>query len=160
MIKFIAAIDSKRGMANEENIPWLGKIPSDTAYYRQKIEDGIILMGYGTYKVISKPYHGRVNYVATNSDEPLREGFEPVKDARAFLQQATGDVWNLGGPGLFASTIDLADELYLTHIEGDFNCTKFFPPYEDEFTLADKSQPITENGITFYFAQYVRRAAA
>ena len=157
MIRFIAAIDEKRGIADDNNIPWLGKLPSDTEYYRDKIKTGKILMGYGTYQVISKPYHERINYVATNNSEILNEGFEAVKDARAFIQNTDEDVWVLGGAGLFASTIDLADELYLTQVEGDFNCTKFFPKFEQDFELISKTKSLTENGIKFRFEVWKRK---
>jgi dihydrofolate reductase len=157
MIRFIAAIDSKNGIADEHGIPWQGKIPSDVKYYRDKVKGGTILMGYGLYKEISNPYPGGTNYVATSkTDERLREGFQPVPDARKFLEEAKGDVWNLGGAGLFASTFDFADELYITQLDGDFNCTKFFPQFKEQFQLVSSSDPITENNITFRFQVWKR----
>ncbi len=155
MIRAIVAIDSKRGMANDKGIPW--DLPTDRAYYRKNTENGIILMGYGTYVEFSKPMHGRTNYVATSKDEQLREGFEAVTDARGFLQKAEEDVWVIGGAGLFASTLDLIDELYVTQLEGDFGCTKFFPEYKDNYELASASEPKTENGITFRFEIWRRK---
>lgn len=158
MIRCIAALDNKRGIANDHGIPWQGKLPTDVAYYRAKITSGTLLMGYGLYKELTKPYPGGINYVATdNKAEKFPEGFEPVYDAREFLQKAEGDVWNLGGAGLFMSTLDLADELYLTKIEADFNCTKFFPEYENDFELVSQSEPQIENGLTFRFTVYRRK---
>jgi len=157
MIKALVAIDEKRGMANEHGIPWQGKIPTDNKYYHDSISTGTLIMGYGMYVEVSKPYPGGTNYVATNSDEPLREGFAAVKDARKFLQEATDDVWNLGGPGLIASTLDLIDELYITQLEGDFNCTKFLPEYEQDFEKVSESEPVTENDITYRFTVWHRK---
>lgn len=159
MIRFIAAIDSKRGIADEHGIPWQGKIPSDVHYYHGKIKamPGTMLMGYGLYKELSKPYEGGTNYVAIKDQaEPLRDGFEPVTDAVEFLKNVQGDAWNLGGALLFQSTFELADELYLTKLGGDFGCTKFFPEYEDKFEQVSQSDPITENGITFRFTVWKR----
>jgi dihydrofolate reductase len=151
-------MDEKQGIADGHGIPWQGKIPGDVAYYRKKIQDGgIILMGYGLYKELSKPYPGGINYVASmNAKEKLRPGFEPVTDARAFLENAKGNVWNLGGAALFTSTIDLADEVYITQLNGDYKCTKFFPPFKDQFELASNSEPQTENGITYTFQIWKR----
>jgi len=156
MIRFIAAIDQKHGIADDHGIPWQGKLSTDVKYYHDKIKTGTLLMGYGLYKELSHPYPGGINFVATSKHETLRDGFEPVADARAFLQKAQGDVWNLGGAALFASTIDLADELYLTKIEADFNCTKFFPEYEHNFTLVSQTPSQVENGLTFTFTVYKR----
>jgi len=158
MIRSIVAIDEKRGMANNGGIPWQGKIPSDTAYFREKtLSGGIILMGYGTYAEFKQPLHERKNFVATHKVEPLRDGFNKVHDAREFLQQATENVWNIGGAALFEDTLDLNDELYVTKLQGDFDCTKFFPEYEDTFKLVSESEPVVENGITFTFCVYKRK---
>ncbi len=157
MIRSIVALDSKRGLADDHGIPWQGKIPSDTKYYRAKLTAGTLLMGYGMYKEITKPYPGGTNYVATDSDEELRPGFEAVSDARKFLQEASGDVWNLGGAGLIASTLDLIDELYITQLEGDFGCTKFMPVYQQDYIKISESDPLTENGITFRFTVWCRK---
>lgn len=159
MIRFIAAIDSRNGIADEHGIPWQGRIPTDVKYYREKLKTGTILMGYGLYKELSDPYPGEINYVATlDKQEKLRAGFEPVYDAREFLEKhKTEDIWNAGGALLFQSTIDLADELYLTRLDQDFNCTKFFPDFEADFARVSQSDPHTENGITFVFEVWARK---
>ena len=157
MIRFIAALDSKHGIADEHGIPWQGKIPSDVQYFREKTLGGNVMMGYGWYQEQLKPLPERRNLVATSSDEELRPGFEKVTDARAFLQSTTEDIWVGGGAGLFASTLDLADELYLTMLEQDFHCTKFFPDFEDKFMVSSISQPKTENGVRYRFTVWVRK---
>ncbi len=160
MIRMIAAIDKDGGVADDHGIPWQGKIPGDVEYYHKKISTGALLMGYGVYKELSKPYPGGVNYVANLEPVELRDGFELVLDARQFLQEQSGDVWNLGGAALFTSTIDLADELYLTQLQRSFNCTKFFPKFKDKFELKSESQPITENGITYTFQVWTRKGSS
>lgn len=156
MVRFIAAIDSKLGVANDENIPWLGKIPSDTKYYRKVTEGGTVLMGYGTYEKYPSPLPDRRNVVATSSSRQLRNGFESTKDGVKFLHEFKGDIWVLGGAGLFSSTFNLADELYITQLQGDFKCTKFFPEFKQLFTLKSQSKPISENGITYNFQIWSR----
>jgi|SRR5665213_417182 len=151
MIRFIAAIDSKLGMANDQGIPWQGKVPSDVAYFRDKTVGSVVLMGYGTYKEFSSPLPERTNVVASSKDVSLSPGFQLTNDARQFLLSATGDIWVIGGPGLFAQTLDLVNELYLTRIEGDFGCTKFFPEFIDMFEEVSSTEPITENGISLHF---------
>jgi dihydrofolate reductase len=150
MIRFIAAVDSKLGMADDNGIPWQRSIPTDIAYFRDKTLGSTVLMGYGTYKVTSL-LPKRRNVVASSKDTELLPGFELTKDAREFLINATEDIWVIGGPGLFAQTLDLAEELYLTRLAADFKCTKFFPEFMTIFELKSKTTPITENGIKFHF---------
>jgi dihydrofolate reductase len=157
MIHFIAAIDSKSGMAGEHGIPWQGKIPNEVKYFREKTEGSTILMGYGTYVEFKSPLPNRRNVVASSKTEALKPGFELTPDARQFIQSASEDVWVIGGGGLFSQTLDLADELYLTRINGDFNCSKFFPEFESKFDLRSRSEPQTENAITYYFEIWQRK---
>lgn len=155
MIRFIAALDDKRGIADDHGIPWLSKLPTDMAQYRAKIYGQPVIMGYNHYMELTRPYPGSDNYVATSKTE-LQDGFVAVADAYQFLAQFEGDIWNIGGAQLYASTIDLADELYLTRVDRDFHCTKFFPPFEREFKCIETSARQSENEITFHFERWVR----
>ncbi len=157
MIRCIAALDSKNGIADDHGIPWAGKLPKEVHYYLEHIKNTDLIMGYGVYVELSKPYNNAVNYVATTSQDNLREAFTPIHDARKLLQNYKGEIWDIGGAGLFASTIDLADELHLTRIQKDFHCTKFFPPFEDKFELVSRSDAQEENGITYYFEIWKRK---
>lgn len=161
MIRFIAAIDNQRGIADEHGIPWQGKIPGDVAYYTSKLKGGIVLMGYGLYRELPHPYAAAKNYVASSdANTKLRDGFELVTDAREFLAQHQADnVWNAGGALLFESTFDLAEELYLTILDGDFGCTKFFPEYSASFEQVSSTEPMTENGVTYRFTIWRRKPA-
>ena len=157
MIRAIVAIDEKLGMADDHGIPWQGKIPSDVKQFREKTLHGTGMMGGGWYKEQEKPLPQRRNIVATNSTEPLRPGFEGTNDARKFLQDFKGDIWVGGGAALLESTLDLADELHLTLLEGDFGCTKFFPEYKDKFEMASAGDWITENGVTYRFEVWKKK---
>lgn len=150
MMRMIVAVDSAGGMATEQGIPWT--LPTDQRFFSDQIADGVILMGYHTYLEVKSPLHERVNYVATRRTTELRDGFVAVPDAAAFVVEHRDDtIQNIGGAGLFASTLHLADELLVTRIDADFRCTTFFPPFEDRFDLVAESDRIEENGVTFTF---------
>ncbi|MEI9913413.1 MAG: dihydrofolate reductase [Candidatus Saccharibacteria bacterium] len=61
----------------------------------------------------------------------------------------------LVGQVIFAATINVADELYLTLVDGDFNCDQFFPEYNN-FKLQDTDGPYSENGLNFSFKLYAK----
>lgn len=158
MLRLIAAIDEANGVADERGIPWQGKLPADTEYYRKQTSTGIIVMGYGTYKEFDAPLHNRENFVVTHSDTgELRPGFTGIADTESFLHQHSNElVWVIGGAALFAKTITKANELYITQLHDDFHCTKFFPRFSDAFHLQSDSGPHVENGITFHFEIWQR----
>jgi dihydrofolate reductase len=157
MVYFIVVIDSKRGMANEQGIPWKGKTPKEVAYFRANTIHHNIMMGYGTYIEFTKPLSDRRNLVASTQAVSLLPGFELVLDAREFLMSSQEDVWVIGGAELFTSTLDLADELYITQLEGNFNCTKFFPEFEQNFVRISQSEIQEENGIRYRFQIWKRK---
>lgn len=157
MIRAIAAIDDKRGLADDDGIPW--SLPSDRAHEREETRGGNLLMGYNTYLEFTSAPDNRHWFVLTDGAEPLREGFEPVTDLKNFMENPPRDLWLFGGAGVFAQTIDYADELWLTRVDGDFHCTKFFPEFENQFELVQQGRPQSENGVTFQYEIWKRRTA-
>jgi dihydrofolate reductase len=156
MIRFIAAMDSRRGIATDTGIPW--KLPGDSAYFRRQTEAGLIVMGRATYQEFSAPLHERDNYVLTRSADPLRDGFQTVHDFDEFADgHASDDIWVIGGAMVFAATMARAEELYITQVLVDFDCTKFFPDYDDEFAIFDQGDEQQENGVGYRFERWRRR---
>ena len=154
MIRFIAAIDQKRGIAKEGRIPW--HLPTDEQYFLQKTsqDGGVVLMGRATFEAIGHPLKERRNIVISKSLGPT-EGIEVMNDLQQALHVAK-DVWVIGGAAIFEQTLSFADELYITRIETDENCDRFFPEFEKGFELTSKSKPRHENGLTFRFCKYRR----
>jgi dihydrofolate reductase len=151
MIRFIAAIDSKQGVANNHGLPWQGKLPTEVAYFRSKTTNSTVLMGYNTYTEFTHPLSLRRNLVATHKTEQLRAGFEKIQDARKFLTNNKEDIWVIGGPKLFSQLLDMADELYITQLDQSFNSTKFFPEFKHNFQKVSESPAHFENGISFRY---------
>lgn len=157
MIFAIVAVDLKNGIATDAGIPW--DLPGDRRYFRRQISGKTVLMGYGVYAELDEPLPGCRNLVATTKIEPLRDGFEPVTEAEAYLQTAQNakqEVWIIGGAGLYASTIDYVDTVYLTQIASDFSCSKFFPDISHTFKRISASPDYQENGIEYHFEIWKR----
>jgi dihydrofolate reductase len=161
MIRLIAALDDKRGIGKNGLIPW--KIPEDEQYFtdQTKLYGGNVLTGGRTFRLT---YHGplkdRQNFIVTHETEPI-EGAVVVNDIAKFLEEFKGkDLWVAGGAAVFQEVMALgyADELYLTHIEADFDCDRFFPPYEKDFKLAEQSEEHQQNNLRFRYARYAKKA--
>lgn len=147
MIRLIAAIDSKRGIATDRGVPW--RLPTDRAYWRDKVKHDIVLAGSSTFR--QEIYTDKQTVIASRTLDQAPAGCQLTRDAADFVRDATDDVWVIGGAHIYSATIAAADELYLTLVDGDFSCTKFFPDYQNDFECVDPGQPLTENGITFRF---------
>jgi dihydrofolate reductase len=158
MIRLIAAIDSRRGVATDSGIPW--KLPGDTAYFHDKTTTGVIVMGWTTYNEFAAPLHGRENFVLTTHSEALRAGFRPIGSLDELVtDQPDQQMWVIGGAKVYAETIGEAGELLLTQVVGDFDCTKFFPPYHADFQLSAHGEDQREGGITYRFETWQRLLA-
>jgi dihydrofolate reductase len=157
LIRQIAAIDSRRGIATDSGIPW--KLPGDSAYFRAKTESGLIVMGRSTSDEFAAPLHDRDNYVFSRRSTRLRPGFLVVTDLDELRRAHPGeDIWIIGGATVYAETITQADELLLTQVQGDFHCTKFFPPYDDAFRLSSHGDDQRDGGVSYRFEIWSRIA--
>jgi dihydrofolate reductase len=152
--RLIAAIDIKRGIAQDSGIPWQGRIPSDSRYFVDQTSTGTIAMGYRTYEELDRPLGNAPNVVSVRggSSPRLKPGFVAVVDLEhLFHQTPEALVWVIGGAALFSQSMSFADELYITQLQEDFQCTKFFPDFISDFHLADSQPPLAEDGIQFQF---------
>jgi hypothetical protein len=81
-----------------------------------------------TYNAFAAPLHDRENFVLTADAAPLRTGFRAIGNLAQLVTENPGeDVWVIGGAKVYAETIGEAEELFLTQVFGDFDCTKFSP---------------------------------
>src|ERR1700679_1620258 len=93
MIRLIAAIDRKRGVAKGGLQPWY--IPEDERYFGEqtKKNGGAVLVGSTTFKTFHEPLAGRQNYVLTSDRTPIT-GAELVNDLEKFLKDFQNkDLW-------------------------------------------------------------------
>ncbi len=155
MIRIIAAIDQKRGIAKRGCIPW--SIPADERFFTRQTKKygGVTLTGRVTFDTFKRPLVDRQNFVLTHRKEPIA-GAELVHDLEAFLDTHT-DAWVVGGAEVFAQTIQHADELYLTPIDATFGCDRFFPEYQHQFKRVNQSPAQEENGFRFRYEIWRRK---
>lgn len=163
MIRLIAAIDRRRGIGKHGGLPW--SIPEDEAYFTRQTKTfgGNVLTGGRTFRDTyhSRPLVKRQNYILTRHDLNI-PGAIPVHDLHAFLEEFNDkDLWVAGGSEVFEEIIKAgkADELYLTHIDADFGCDRFFPEYENIFKKIEESEVREQNGFRFTYATYVPKTA-
>lgn len=158
MIRHIVALDSQRGMAKNGGIPW--RAPTDVKRYKRLsfAPGNYVLTGSHTYAQAVDDLVNCHAYVLTTQPGPLPNA-TVIHNLDAFLDSmAEKDLWVIGGASVFTQTLSRADELYITEIEGEFQCDLFYPPYTDDFYLAERSQPIVENDLHYTFCLYKPKA--
>ena len=64
----------------------------------------------------------------------------------------------IGGAEIFNLVMDIADRLYITLIQSEFEGDTFFPAYEDEWVLKSTSEEIiSKNGTSFVYQIYDKK---
>nr|AIA17897.1 Dihydrofolate reductase [uncultured bacterium] len=131
MIALVAAV-AKNGVIGAKNdLPWY--LPEDLKRFKEITTGKTVLMGRKTFESImarlKKPLPNRINIVITrNLDYKVPEGVVVQADvASAMRSHGSSDIFIIGGGEIFAQTFDLADTLYITHVDKDVEGDVYFP---------------------------------
>lgn len=157
-INAILAHDDKWGIGKNNDLPW-ERNAADMKWFRDCTIGHVVVMGRKTWESIgSKPLSKRVNVVVSNQQfpDPKNGGPDHVlsgdvsQGIRTLLNDLYPDlkIWIIGGANLYKQTLSHCDNIYLTHIAGDYSCDTFVPMNEyltDHVKLANKKQ----DGLTF-----------
>lgn len=136
-ISLIAAMDEKRGIGKDNKLPW--QIPEDLERFRKLTSGHIVVMGRKTFESIGRVLPNRRNIIITHNESFKIEGVKTVRSLeeaiKVALRQAQDEeeIFIIGGGQIYQQAIGAADKLYLTLIEGDFECDTFFPEYQADF---------------------------
>lgn len=129
-ISLIAALDKNNIIGNKGEIPWSFK--EDFKYFKEKTLNSPVIMGRKTYESIGKPLPHRINMVLS-SDETYKphEDVLVVSSPKKALSLCIGsdEVFICGGSKIYEEFMPLADNMYLTHIDGQFEGDIYFPNF-------------------------------
>lgn len=140
MISIIAAIANNRVIGKTNGLPWY--LPADLKHFRALTTGKTIVMGLNTFKSIGeKPLPNRKNVVLANDENyKVLKPFESAQDKNCFLARSIDEVLKMtenngelmvcGGAQVYKQFLPLADKLYLTFIEHDFDGDIFFPEFD------------------------------
>lgn len=160
MISLMVAHDPDRVIGLNNDLPW--HIPEDLAYFKEKTMGKAMVMGRKTYESIGRPLPGRLSIIVTrNKDYSAVEGVVVVHDLDEAIAKASEyaeEVMIIGGAEIFKLSMEVADRLYITEIGQHFEGDTFFPEYNSEWQLTEKTEVMTsKNGTTFSYLVYDKK---
>ena len=128
MITIIAAINKNRGLGFENKL--LYWLPNDLKRFKALTTGHTIIMGRKTFESFPKgALPNRRNIVLSKGDHnfPGAECFHSLEEALMHCGKEE-DIYIIGGAGLYAEALAIADRLCLTEIEDDKKeADVFFP---------------------------------
>ncbi len=117
-------------------IPW--HFPEDFKWFKKVTTGQVIVMGRKTFESIGKPLPNRTTIVLSRS-QFSHPRVQTVSDlSRIDLADETRDAFICGGAQVYAQTLPLCSDLYLTLVKRVVEGDAFFPPFEDRFELAEE----------------------
>ncbi len=159
-ISLIWAMGSRREIGRSNTLPW--RLPADLDRAKNITMGHVLLMGRQTYESIGRPLPGRTNVIITRDPLYARDGCEIAHSVEEALERYRDrDIYVFGGSDIYRQTIDLADRLYITRVEGDFEADTFFPEYdESDWELVEQVAGTVDerNKHPHRFEVYIRKA--
>lgn len=130
MIALIAAMDRKRAIGRDGDMPW--HLPDDLRRFKQLTLGKAVLMGRKTALSIGRTLPGRSNLVLTHqASAPFAQQIVVESLDAALLQAGTSDLMVIGGGEVYAQALDRAQRLHLTLIDTEVpNADTWFPPFD------------------------------
>jgi dihydrofolate reductase len=152
-LSLIAALASKdRAIGKDNRLLW--HIPADLRHFKEITAGHPVIMGERTFHSIGRPRPGRLNIVLSDNPAFAVPGVSVASSLDEALSKARQadqeEVFVIGGASVFAQTIEAADRLYLTLVEGEYAADTFFPEY-GAFTTVLREEVKEEGGHRFRF---------
>ncbi len=160
MISLIAAIGKNNELGGNNSLLW--HLPSDMQHFRDTTRGHSVIMGRKTFESIGKALPNRKNIIITRNPEYKFENVEvshTLKEALRLTDEKE-EVFIIGGAEIYKESIENADKLYITHVNGEFKESDVFLPVIDitkwkkiKSTFRAKD---AENPYDMEFAEYER----
>ena len=132
IISIIAAFDKKLVIGNKGSIPW--HLPADLKHFQSLTNGKPVVMGRVTLESIGKPLAGRTNIILTRDRAYKPRNVLVVYSVEEAII-AAGDAPELmviGGAAVYGRFLSLADRMYLTFVDGEFEGDTYFPFFDRE----------------------------
>lgn len=158
MISIIVAIARNYTIGSANSMPW--HLPEDFRHFKQVTMGKAVIMGRKTYESIGRPLPGRRNIVITRNADLRIEGCEMATslDEAIALCDPTEENFIIGGGEIYRQAMPIADKLYITHIDAEFEGDTRFPNIGPEWReISREEYPCGEKfPHPFAFVDYVR----
>jgi dihydrofolate reductase/thymidylate synthase len=172
-INIIVAFTSKKfAIGSHGTIPW--HLPTDMKHFKELTSNSTVIMGRKTFESIgSVPLPNRNNFVVTSnppgSFNPDVTFVDPItitdpsficklklKQRNTDNDKPKNDIFIIGGTYVYRAFMGIADNIYATIVEKEYDDADTFFPIENfkKYEIDTISDPIKENDISFRFIKY------
>lgn len=155
MKKILIAAVSKNGViGNAGAIPWHSK--EDMRHFKETTIGNAVIMGRKSFESLKKPLKDRLNVVITRNGGilPQDENVIVVNDINAAFAECEKRKYEkafvIGGGQIYSQTIDLADEMIISHMNVTIEGDTFFPEIDSSGWRKDSETNMGEFVVVYY----------
>ena len=130
MVSLIAALSRNRVIGANGGLPW--HLPEDARHFRRTTLGKPVVMGRKTFESMNGPLDQRDNIVVSRQEGYAPDGCRVAKSVPEALQlvKDSEEVMICGGEAIYRECLPLADRMYLTLVDGEFEGDAHFPEYD------------------------------
>lgn len=156
MINLIVATSKNGVIGNDNSLIW--HLPADLKHFKNLTTGKTIIMGRKTYESIGKALPNRRNIVITRQDDYDPDDCEVVSSLEEALLLCGENCFIIGGGEIYKQSIDIADKIYLTLIDENFEGDTYFPKITSEWFISSKIDRKSDdkNKYNYSFIEYER----
>ncbi len=116
---------TKIELLDTKEMPW--HLPGELKYFKEQTMGKPMIMGRKTFESIGRPLPGRRNIVITRNENYTAEGIEVVSSLEEALKLVSNEdeIMIIGGEQIFKLALPIADRLYITKIDYEFQGDTF-----------------------------------
>jgi dihydrofolate reductase len=157
-LSIIVATAKNRVIGVNNTLPW--HLPEDLKRFRALTTGHHIIMGRKTYDSLGRLLPGRTTVIVTRNQAYKVEGAIVVHSLEDAITACGDDqeVFLIGGAELYQDGLKLANKLYITEIDAEYEGDAFFPEFDlSEWNEAAAESYISVNGLGFRYLTYQRK---
>ena len=141
-LTLVAAVADNGVIGDAGDIPW--RIPADFAHFKALTLGHVLVMGRATYDSIGRPLPGRTTIVLTRDPDWHADGVlvaGSLDDALDLAADLPGEVFVVGGAGVYAQALERAQAQVLTEVHLGPPGDTFYPAFDRSAWTETRREP-------------------
>ena len=166
-VALIVAMDLERGIGKNNDLMW--DLPNDMRFFKEMTKGHVVVMGRKNFDSIPEKYRplpGRENVVLTRNKSFSAANCVVLHDLvevwEKYQDEEERTIFIIGGGEIYRLALesDLIEELYITHVNGNYNADTFFPEFDLnnwKVEVLEKHEKDEKHEVSFQMNLYKRK---
>ena len=163
-MNLIVNVTKNWGIGYENHL--LVSISQDLRRFRSLTQGKTVILGRKTLETFpgGRPLRNRNNIILSSNREFLAEGATVVHSGEELKKALNGippdDICVIGGASVYEELLPYCEKAFVTMTDTELPADRFCPNLEKlpEWELKEKSEIMTENGLSFQYLDYLNRS--